>query len=239
MEVHFMPKIFAIEDDDGIIELLSCALKTAGMDFCGFETYSQFIEVAKNEKPDLILLDIMLPQMDGILVLKKLKQNTNLSAIPVIMLTAKNKESDKVTGLDLGAEDYISKPFGVFELIARIKAVLRRNNESNIGKIEDNIFNMSGITLDIGKHLVTIDNKNVQLTYKEFELLKFLMQNKNIVLSRENLLDKVWGYDYSGGTRTVDMHIKSLRQKLGDDIANPRLIATIRGLGYKFICLEN
>lgn len=226
-----MPKIYAVEDDEGIIELLSCALSSAGMDFFGFESYSAFYEALKKEKPDLILLDIMLPELDGISILKSLKQSSEYQDIPVIMLTAKAKENDKVIGLDLGAEDYISKPFGVFELIARIKTALRR--KTNTTEPLGQIIALNGIILDIEKHLISIQNNKIELTYKEFELLKYLMQNKGIVLSREKLLDKVWGYDYIGETRTVDMHIKSLRQKLGIDV-----IETIRGVGYKFI-MEN
>lgn len=223
-----MPKIYAVEDDEGIIELLSCALSSAGMDFTGFECYSAFYDALKKEKADLILLDIMLPELDGISILKSLKQSTEYKDIPVIMLTAKAKENDKVIGLDLGAEDYISKPFGVFELIARIKTALRR--KTNITEPVGQIISLNGITLDIEKHLITVQNNKTELTYKEFELLKYLMQNKGIVLTREKLLDKVWGYDYIGETRTVDMHIKSLRQKLGIDV-----IETIRGIGYKFM----
>jgi two-component system alkaline phosphatase synthesis response regulator PhoP len=222
-----MPKIYAVEDDEGIIELLSCALSSAGMDFYGFESYRSFYEALKKEKPDLILLDIMLPELDGISILKSLKQSSEYANIPVIMLTAKAKENDKVIGLDLGAEDYISKPFGVFEFIARIKTALRRKTNS---EPSCQIIAFNGIILDIDKHLITVHNNKIELTYKEFELLKYFMQNKGIVLTREKLLDKVWGYDYIGETRTVDMHIKSLRQKLDIDV-----IETIRGVGYKFI----
>lgn len=229
-----MPLIYSIEDDNAILELLECALKSANMKFMGFEKFDEFYEALQKEKPDLILLDIMLPKMDGISILKKLKGNSNYNQIPVIMLSVKSKENDKVLAFDYGADDYISKPFGVFELIARIKAVLRRN-PTPLTENETKVIISNGIELNIEKHIVIFKDKNIELTYKEFLLLEYLMKNKNIALSREKLLENVWGYDYSGETRTVDMHIKSIRQKLNDDDEKPKIIATIRGIGYKFL----
>ncbi len=229
-----MSLIYSIEDDDGILELLTCAFKTANMEFCGFYCFDEFLSAVKIKKPDLILLDVMLPDVDGFTILKHLKGKDDLKNIPVIMLTAKTKETDKVTGLDMGADDYISKPFGVFELLARVKAALRRSRPQ-LNEQSDNVLEGSNIELNIEKHTVKVGEEEINLTYKEFELLKYLMYNKNIVLNREKLLERVWGYDYSGETRTVDMHIKSLRQKLHDDSDNPKIIATIRGIGYKFI----
>ncbi len=225
--------IYSIEDDEGILELLECAIKSSNMDFLGFEKYEQFNKALLKQTPDLILLDIMLPNMNGISILKSLKGNSNYATIPIIMLSAKSKETDKVLALEYGADDYISKPFGVFELIARIKAVLRRNT-AFLDKSDNNIIKSNGIELNIEKHNVIYLNNNIDLTYKEFLLLEYLMKNKNIALSREKLLENVWGYDYSGETRTVDMHIKSLRKKLNDD-EKPKIISTIRGLGYKFL----
>lgn len=234
-----MALIYSIEDDEGILELLSCSVKMANMTFQGFESYADFEEGIREQVPDLILLDIMLPVVDGISILKLLKNNGKYKKIPVIMLSAKDRESDKVMAFELGADDYISKPFGVFELVARIKAVLRRNQSVSDETNSSTIIKASGIVIDIERHMVRFQNSEnnsiINLTNKEFLLLKYLMSNPNIVLTRNRLLETVWGYDFLGETRTVDVHIMSLRQKLHDNGENPTLIATVRGIGYKFV----
>lgn len=218
--------IYCVEDDDNIRELVIYTLHSANYEAVGFENAEKFYKGLKEKKPDLILLDIMLPDEDGISILKKLKSNHDVRRIPVIMLTAKASEYDKIKGLDLGADDYVSKPFGVMELISRIKAVMRRIYE----KDRDGILTAGEITLDNEKHIVTVKGENVVLTYKEFELLYNLMVNRDLVMTREKLLDLVWNTGYEGESRTVDVHIGSLRQKLGDC---GTLIKTIRGVGYK------
>jgi len=237
-----MPLIYSIEDDDGILELISCSVKMANMTFQGFESYAEFEKGIQKVTPDLILLDIMLPGLDGFSILKLLKENSKLKKIPVIMLSAKDRENDKVLAFEFGAEDYISKPFGVFELVARIKAVLKRNQVNTSEKNTPTIISASGIILDTEKHTVKLQNneKNstIELTNKEFMLLKTLMSNLNIVLTRDKLLETVWGYDFIGETRTVDVHIMSLRQKLSHEGENSSIITTVRGVGYKFVCEE-
>ncbi len=219
--------IFILEDDENIRELVTYALTSVGFIPKGFETPSSFFAALEEEKPDLLLLDIMLPEQDGIAVLKTIKSSPFTQMIPTIMLTAKGSEYDRVIGLDLGADDYITKPFSVLELISRIKAVQRRS----LPITEDNVLRCGHLTINIEKHEVRIEDKEVVLTFKEFQLLKCLMQNEELVLSRDQLIDKVWGLDFLGETRTVDMRIKTLRQKLGD---MGRHIATVRGVGYKW-----
>lgn len=221
--------IYVVEDDEAIRELLKCTLETTNMEYSGFEEADSFFKALSSKKPDLILLDIMLPKRDGFSILQELKQSSQTKDIPVIMLTARSKEWDKVKGLEGGADDYITKPFGVLELIARIKAVLRRGENREKSKSAE-VIELNGIMLDKSRHIVEIEGKNIELTFKEFELLRVLMENSGIVLNREKLLDIVWGFEYTGETRTVDMHIKTLRQKLGQHAKN---IITIRGIGYK------
>lgn len=220
-------KIYVVEDDDNIREMVTYALETSGFETKGFADGSEVIFAIEKEIPKLILLDIMLPGSDGISILKNLKQSNRYRNIPIIMLTAKGREIDRIKGLDLGADDYITKPFSVMEAIARVKAVLRRYQNNIEPKNEIIVGN---IELNNKKHEVLVSNEEVILTYKEYELLYYLMLNKGIVLSRDKILEKVWGYDYGGVSRTVDMHIKSLRQKLGDSGA---YIITIRNVGYK------
>ena len=184
------------------------------------------MEALASETPELVLLDIMLPGEDGMELLKKLKSSNKTKDIPVIMVTAKGTEYDKVIGLDSGADDYVTKPFGMMELVSRIKAVLRRSGRSSQEEEMEN----GGVRLNIKRHEVTVDGKPVALTLKEFELLERLMRNKNIVLTRDQLLGDIWGYDFDGETRTVDVHIRTLRQKLGD---KGDLIETVRGVGYR------
>lgn len=224
-----MALIYCIEDDDGIRELINCALISGGYEVGTFDCAKPFYEEIKIRKPDLILLDIMLPDEDGITILKKLRADSSFEDIPVIMLTAKTSELDKVTGLEAGADDYMSKPFGVMELLSRIKAVLRRANKY---AQESDIISINGLCLDNSKRIVTFQGAEIVLTYKEFELLSYLMRHKSIVVTREKLMEKVWGFSFEGETRTVDMHVKTLRQKL-EAVGCVDVIKTIRGVGYK------
>ena len=218
--------IFCVEDDSNIRELVVYTLESTGFQARGFEDGSSFLEALALETPELVLLDIMLPGEDGLEILKKLKSSSKTKDIPVIMVTAKGSEYDKVVGLDSGADDYVTKPFGMMELISRIKAVLRRS-----GKQQDKTkLSVGGISLDTKKHEVKVDGENVVLTLKEFELLEKLMRNQGIVLTRDQLLTEIWGYDFDGETRTVDVHIRTLRQKLGEQGS---LVKTVRGVGYR------
>ncbi len=222
--------IYYAEDDSSIRELVLYTLKTTGFEARGFENGEKLFEaLSAGDIPQLLLLDIMLPGEDGIEIMKRLRRGGY--DFPVIMVTAKNSEYDKVTGLDCGADDYISKPFGMMELIARIKAVLRRAERTESLAGED-ILSCGGVELDVRRHTVTVNGVPAELTLKEFELLRILMKNRNAVLTRDNLLESIWGYDCAGETRTVDVHIKTLRQKLG---AGSEIIKTVRGVGYK-IC---
>ena len=205
--------IFCVEDDSNIRELVVYTLETTGFQARGFEEGKSFLEALALETPDLILMDIMLPGEDGISLLKRLKNSSKTRDIPVIMVTAKGAEYDKVKGLDLGADDYVTKPFGMMELVSRIKAVLRRSGAAK-KKAEDIIVSGS-LEINTKKHEVKADGEVVGLTLKEYELLKRLMENPNIVMTRDSLLEEIWGYDFDGETRTVDVHIRTLRQKLG------------------------
>lgn len=218
--------IYCVEDDDDIRELVIYTLETTGLKAKGFAEGTSFMEALASDVPELILLDIMLPGEDGLLLLKKLKSSSKTRDIPVIMVTAKGSEYDKVIGLDSGADDYLTKPFGMMELVSRIKAVLRRAGK--LSGTED--MSVSGVHVNVKKHEVTVDGKLVALTLKEFELLEWLMRNRNIVLTRNQLLENIWGYEFSGETRTVDVHVRTLRQKLGD---KGEIIETVRGIGYR------
>ncbi len=221
-----MFKVYCVEDDENIRQLIVYALKNSGFQAEGFENGERFLSKVYNYIPDIILLDIMLPGENGLEILEKLKCDSTLKDIPIIMITAKTSEFDKVRGLDMGADDYVAKPFGVMELISRVKAVLRR---TNISSPSNNLF-FNGISIDYKKRIVRVDDKIINLTYKEFELLYFLLKNKDIVLTREVLMNEVWGFDFEGETRTVDVHIATLRQKLGE---KGNLIQTLRNVGYK------
>lgn len=218
--------IFCVEDDDNIRELVIYTLETTGFPSRGFSEGTVFLKALEEETPELILLDIMLPGIDGMEILRKLKSGKKTKNIPVIMVTAKGTEYDKVIGLDSGADDYVTKPFGMMELISRIKAVLRRSKKIETGEE----LEVSGVVVDSQKHEVKVDGKSIVLTLKEFELLELLMNNRNIVLTRDKLLSEIWGYEYVGETRTVDVHIRTLRQKLGD---KGYIIETVRGVGYR------
>ena len=223
-----MANIFIVEDDSNIREIEMFALKNSGYLVEGFENAKDFFKRLADKKPDLVLLDIMLPDIDGMEILSRIKNVPETKRIPVIMVTAKTTEIDKVKGLDTGADDYITKPFGVMELISRVKALLRRTNDMN----EDKVLTLNEITMDLDKRTVTVDGVHVELTYKEFELLRLFMKHKGTVFSRERLLSEVWGTDYFGETRTVDMHIKTLRQKLGEC---GKYIETVINVGYRFV----
>ena len=220
--------IYYVEDDTSIRELVLYALKTAEFQVMGFENAASFYKRMKEQQPDLILLDIMLTDEDGDSILKKLKSRPDTENIPVIMMTAKSSEYDKVLGLDSGADDYITKPFGVMELISRVKAVIRRSDRSKGSAGE--VLKIGELVLDEQKHEVYARGQEVSLTFKEFELLSYLMKNRGLVLSRDKILNTIWNYEYEGESRTVDVHIGSLRQKLG---TCGDFIKTIRGIGYK------
>lgn len=217
--------VYIVEDDTSIRELEMYALKNANFEVIGFEDGTAFYNELGKKIPDMILLDIMLPQDDGLQLLKRIRNTAQYSNIPVIMVTAKTSEIDAVKGLDMGADDYITKPFGVMELVSRVKAILRRTEK----KVKP-ILSYKNIELDESRHTVLADGSEVELTYKEYEILKHLIKNKGIVLTRDRLMEIVWGYDFEQGNRTVDVHIQSLRKKLGDAGEH---IKTIRNVGYK------
>lgn len=221
-----MPKIYCVEDDESIRELIIYALKNSGFEAEGFEEGKEFFLRLNSSKPDLVILDLMLPGDDGLTILKRIREDINTQELPVIILTAKSTEYDKVKGLDMGSDDYITKPFGVMELISRIKAVLRRTSTRQ----KEEVFSLDGVSLDYKKRIVTVDGIPVDLTYKEFELLYYLLKNREIVHTRESLMNQIWGFEFEGETRTVDVHIGTLRKKLGD---YGGLIKTIRNVGYK------
>lgn len=224
--------IYCVEDDSSIRELMVYTLQASGFEACGFQDAAAFWEMMKEKKPELVILDIMLPGEDGISILKKLKTSPVTEEIPVIMATAKGSEYDTVIGLDSGADDYLSKPFGMMEMVSRIKAVLRRSAP----KKKQKQIKCGSIVIDEGKHTVTVNDKIILLTLKEYELLKLLAENAGQVFTRENLLSSVWGADFVGETRTVDVHIGTLRTKL-DECGD--MIKTVRGVGYKIEGQEN
>ena len=213
-----MALIYAVEDDKNILEIEMFALKNSGYQVDGFECARDFYKKLDERLPDLVLLDIMLPDEDGLEIVGKLRRRPETKKLPVIMVTAKTTEIDKVKGLDVGADDYLTKPFGVMELIARVKAVLRRT-------MEEEKF----LSLDDEKHMVYVKDQPCSLTFKEYELLKLLLHNAGIVVTREIILERVWGIDFEGESRTLDMHIRTLRQKLGDA---GTMIRTVRNVGY-------
>lgn len=223
------PLIFSVEDDLNIAHVIQIALSNSGYDIQTFVDGKSMFSALEANRPNLILLDIMLPDMDGIEILKKLKNSQIHKNIPVMILSAKTTELDKVVGLDTGADDYMQKPFGILELISRIKALLRRTQVGD----EGSLITVGGLTLDPNEHLCRYDQENIPLTLKEFNLVKLLMENVNKTLSRETIFGHVWGSDFLGETRTLDVHIKEVRQKLAKAGMNPDLIQTVRGVGYK------
>ncbi len=228
-----MPCVFVVEDDESIRMLLEVALHSSGYEVCAFDNASDALEQMKNTVPDAVVLDIMLEGMDGITALKKMRDNPQLAAVPVMMLTAKDSEADKVIGLDAGADDYMTKPFSVLELCARVRAILRRYVAASAKK--NTVLRSGALTINLSAHEAALDGQPLELTNKEFELLRELMENAPDALSREALLQSVWGYDFIGETRTLDMHIGTLRHKLGDESSAPRFIKTVRGVGYRFL----
>lgn len=223
-------KILVVDDEEHILELIKFNLENNGYKVILASNGIDAVKQAKAEAPQLILLDLMLPGMDGYDVCKEIRRDNNISNIPIIMITAKGEELDKILGLELGADDYITKPFSIRELLARVKAVLRRTTT----QYTDKSYSFGNLTIDFSKHEVIKNDVRIDLTLKEFELLEILIKNKGRVMTRDFLLDKIWGYDYIGETRTVDVHIRHLRQKVEDDDKNPKYIETIRGIGYRF-----
>lgn len=217
--------VYIVEDDTSIRELETYALKNAAFAVSGFADGAAMMTAMESKVPDIILLDIMLPNEDGLDILNKIRNSALYCNIPVVMVTAKTGEIDAVKGLDMGADDYITKPFGVMELVSRVKAILRR-----LDRGKKTVLNYKNIVLDENRHTVLVDGAEVELTYKEYEILKHLIRNKDIVLSRDRLMEIVWGYNFEQGNRTVDVHIQSLRKKLGTAGEH---IKTIRNVGYK------
>ena len=218
--------IWCVDDDNTIRDIEVYTLTQTGFEAKGFSDGISMLEALKTEKPELIVLDIMMPGMDGVEVLKEIRSRTDTRKIPVIMATAKGTEMDKIQGLDTGADDYLVKPFGVMEMVSRIKAVLRRCTPEEV----TDVISIAEITLNDKEHTVSVTGENVALTFKEFEILKMFMSNPGVAFSREKLLSEVWGIDYLGESRTVDMHIKTLRQKLGE---SGKRIETVIGVGYR------
>ena len=221
-----MALIYIVEDDTNIREIESFALKNSGYQIQDFGNAKEFYRAVKEKKPDLALLDIMLPDEDGMEILQKLRKNPETKRLPIIMVTAKATELDRVKGLDLGADDYIIKPFGVMELISRVKAVLRRS----MGEMQEKILKVDEILMDDERHQVYVSDKPCELTFKEYELLSLFMQNRGIVLSRDVIMDRIWDMNCDVESRTLDVHLKTLRAKLGD---SARHIKTIRNVGYR------
>ena len=221
-----MALIYIVEDDTNIREIESFALKNSGYQIQDFGNAKEFYRAVKEKKPDLVLLDIMLPDEDGMEILQKLRKNPETKRLPIIMVTAKATELDRVKGLDLGADDYIIKPFGVMELISRVKAVLRRS----MGEIQEKILKVDEILMDDERHQVYVSDKPCELTFKEYELLRLLMQNRGIVLSRDVIMDRIWDMNCDVESRTLDVHLKTLRAKLGESAYH---IKTIRNVGYR------
>ena len=224
-------KILVVDDEDHIVELISYNLINSGYKVITANNGIDAVKLAKEENPRLMLLDLMIPGLDGYDVCKAIRSDNDTKDISVIMLTAKGEELDKILGIELGADDYMTKPFSIRELLARIKAVLRRTK--SLGGSEE-IFKTNGILINFERREVLISDKKIDLTLKEFELLEILVKNRGKILTRETLLDKIWGYEYVGETRTVDVHIRYLRKKIEVDDKNPKFIETIRGVGYRF-----
>lgn len=219
-----MSLIYIVEDDSNIREIETIALRNSGYQVQAFETAREFFRKMDERVPDLVLLDVMLPDQSGYDIVKKIRLTPAIKKLPVIMITAKTSEIDMIKGLDDGADDYIKKPFSIMELISRVKAILRRTSSEDAKQLQ-----LDELRLDHDRHVVWIEEKNIELTFKEYELLRLLMNNVGVVMTRENIMIRVWGTDFEGESRTVDMHIKTLRQKLGDMGAR---IKTVRNVGY-------
>lgn len=218
--------IWCVEDDVGIREIEVYTLNSTGFEAVGFADSAEFREALKTEKPELIILDVMLPGEDGVELLKFLKNSPDTAEIPVIMATAKGMEYDKIQSLDLGADDYLVKPFGMMEMVSRVKAVLRRYKTTNV----QHLLKAGGLVVNLDEHTVTADGERINLTFKEFELLRMFLSHPGIAFTRDQLFNDIWGADYIGESRTVDMHIRTLRQKLG---SYGSMIETVRGVGYR------
>ena len=218
--------IWCVEDDASIRDIEVYALQSTGYEAKGFEDGTSFLKELKNQKPELVVLDVMLPGIDGITLLQKLKEDPETREIPVVMATAKGAEYDKIQGLDLGADYYLTKPFGVMEFVSCVKAVLRRCQPRQV----EHLLKTGGLIVNIDEHTVTIDGERITLTYKEFELLRLFLSHPGMAFTRDQLFNEVWGMDYCGDTRTVDMHIRTLRQKLKD---YGEMIETVRNVGYR------
>lgn len=227
-------RIYITEDDDSIRELVTVALSAYSYEVESFVSAEDCLAATEKQVPDIFLFDIMLPGMDGVQAVRILREREETKNTPILMLTAKSAEIDKVFGLENGADDYLTKPFGIMELAARIKALLRRSGRSTSDSVSDKIT-AGGITVNTSLREVSRDGRPIELTLKEYELLLYLIKNRTRVVSREELLTKVWGIDFVGETRTLDMHIGTLRKKLSDDAENAHLIKTVRGVGYRFI----
>ena len=219
--------IYLLEDDDSIRDFVIYTLNSQGMEARGFALPSEFWQAVAEAVPSLVLLDVMLPEEDGLSVLKKLRDSARTAKLPIIMLTAKGTEYDKVLGLDAGADDYVSKPFGMMELMARVRSALRRAGDDASAPPA---YTLGSLMVDPSRHLVQVDGENVSLTLKEFQVLCLLLEHRDTVFTRDQLLNAIWGYDFDGASRTVDVHIRTLRQKLG---GSGEYIETVRGIGYK------
>lgn len=230
-----MHTILTVDDEEHILELIAYNLERSGYHVLKAETGEIALEILKENKVDLVLLDWMLPGMDGIEVIKQIRMDQAYQNLPIILLTAKNEEINKVVGLEVGADDFLCKPFGIHELMARIKAVLRRSvGTMEVTKKEDSqLITIRNLVIDKERRTVLVDGLPVELSLKEFELLYLLAKNRGIVYSRDRLLEKIWGYDFEGETRTVDVHVSNLRKKIEKDDSNPEIIKTVRGVGYK------
>ncbi|PKM73806.1 MAG: DNA-binding response regulator [Firmicutes bacterium HGW-Firmicutes-16] len=228
-------KIVIVEDDESIRMLLEVALSSNGYKTKGFDNAKSALEYMHNEPPHVVVMDIMMDGMSGIEAVRAMRSSKELKVVPVIMLTAKDTELDKIIGLDSGADDYMTKPFSVLELCARVRAQLRRHGGADQTDGSENVLEQGGVRLDGNVREVSKDSEPITLTFKEFELLKFLMENSSRAVSREELIAKIWGDDYFGETRTLDIHIGTLRQKLGDTADNSNYIKTVRGIGYRFV----
>lgn len=218
--------IWCVEDDPSIRDIEVYALQSTGLDAVGFESGDAFWDAIQTQTPELVIMDVMLPGADGVELLSRMKANPELAQIPVIMATAKGAEYDKIQSLDLGADDYLVKPFGMMEMVSRVKAVLRRCKP----KQQQRLLRLDGLTMNLDEHTVNVDGERIMLTYKEFELLRLFLSHPGMAFTREHLLNEVWESDYLGETRTVDMHIRTLRQKLG---SYGQMIETVRNVGYR------
>jgi two-component system alkaline phosphatase synthesis response regulator PhoP len=229
--VDFMERVLIVEDDENIRQLLKLTLASFNYELVDFENGKDAYDYLQNNKVDLAILDLMLPGMNGYDILKFIRSKTTLKDLPVIILSAKDKELDKIMGLDLGADDYLTKPFSVLELAARIRSLLRRS------KKDERLIQIHGLCIDLDKRTVTIHEEPVELTFKEFELLKYLAKNEGRAVSREELINQIWGYDFIGESRTLDVHINSLRKKMGNEYAH--WIQSVRQVGYRFVAEDN